>query len=51
MGWVWSRGSSSASGPLGSVAGDDPDRRSDRHRGWLLSPSPSPPYRRLPAGG
>jgi hypothetical protein len=41
MGWVCSGGSNLAPGPLGSVSGDrvtDPDR----HRGWLLCPSPVP---------
>jgi hypothetical protein len=37
LGWVWSRGANLAPGPLGSVAGDP-----DRHRGWLLCPSPVP---------
>jgi hypothetical protein len=37
MGWVCSGGSNLAPGPLGSVAGDP-----DRHRGWLLCPSPVP---------
>jgi hypothetical protein len=37
MDWVWSGGSNLAPGPLGSVAGDP-----DRHRDWLICPSPVP---------
>jgi hypothetical protein len=46
LGWAWSGGSNLAPGPLGSVAGDP-----DRHRGWLLCPSPVPRAGGHRAGG